>query len=69
MKQNLAYTSDIVSEAQRRLFGAVVSGNATKATGLSPGKAREDLHASAGKNLPEYKDSVPSWENLINSQR
>jgi len=43
----------IVSEAQRRLFGAVLSGTSTKATGLSKAEAKRHLKESKGKNLPE----------------
>ena len=44
----------IVSEQQRRLFGAVASGKATKATGLSKAEAVRHLKESRGKDLPEY---------------
>lgn len=43
----------IVSEAQRRLFGAVASGKVTKAPGLSKVEAREHLTEAKGKDLPE----------------
>ncbi len=45
----------IVSEAQRRLFGAALSGRATKAKRLTKEKAREHLEESKGKKLPERK--------------
>ena len=44
----------IVSEKQRKLFGAVASGTATKASGLSKAEAVRHLKESKGKNLPEY---------------
>lgn len=44
----------IVSEAQRKLFGAVASGRATKASGLSKAEAIRHLKESKGKDLPEY---------------
>ncbi len=43
----------IKSEAQRRLFGAAVSGEARKATGLSKAEARRHLKEIKGKKLPE----------------
>lgn len=43
----------IVSEAQRRLFGAVLSGRSTKATELTKGEAKRHLKEAKGKNLPE----------------
>lgn len=43
----------IVSEQQRKLFGAVASGRATKASGLSKAEAVRHLKESKGKNLPE----------------
>lgn len=43
----------IVSEQQRKLFGAVASGKATKATGLTAAEAMEHLSESKGKELPE----------------
>lgn len=42
----------IVSEAQRRLFGAVASGS-TELPGLSKAEARRHLKESRGKDLPE----------------
>ncbi len=44
----------IVSEQQRKLFGAVASGKATKASGLSRAEAVRHLKESKGKDLPEY---------------
>lgn len=52
-KSGRAHTP-IVSEQQRKLFGAVVSGKATMASGLSKGEAVRHLKESKGKNLPEY---------------
>lgn len=43
----------IVSEAQRKLFGAVASGKATKAGGLSKVEAKRHLKESKGKKLPK----------------
>jgi len=43
----------IVSEQQRKLFGAVASGKATKATGLSVAEAVRHLKESKGKDLPK----------------
>lgn len=43
----------IVSRAQQRLFGAVVSGRAGAAPSLDPEVAREHLKESKGKGLPE----------------
>ncbi len=43
----------IVSEQQRKLFGAVASGRATKASGLSKAEAIRHLKESKGKSLPE----------------
>ncbi len=43
----------IVSEKQKRLFGAVAGGKKTKAAGLSQAEAKEHLKESAGKKLPE----------------
>lgn len=45
----------IVSEKQRRLFGAVVSGTARKATTLTKGEARRHLKEVKGKKLPKRK--------------
>ena len=42
----------IVSEAQRRLFGAVASGQKTKATSLSKAEAKRHLKEVKGKELP-----------------
>ena len=44
----------IVSEQQRKLFGAVVSGKATMAPGLSKAEALRHLKESKGKDLPKY---------------
>ncbi len=44
----------IVSEQQRKLFGAVVLGKATMASGLSKVEALRHLKESKGKDLPEY---------------
>jgi len=43
----------IVSEAQRRLFGAVAGGAKTAAEGLSPVEAKKHLKEVKGKKLPE----------------
>lgn len=43
----------IVSEKQRRLFGAVLSGTARKAKSLSKAEARRHLTESRGKKLPK----------------
>ena len=43
----------IVSEAQRRLFGAAMSGGARKATGLSKAEAHKHLKEVEGRKLPE----------------
>ena len=43
----------IVSEAQRRLFGAVAGGKETKATGLSQVEAKRHLKEASGKKLEE----------------
>jgi hypothetical protein len=43
----------IVSEKQRRLFGAVAGGKATKATGLSQTEAKKHLKEVKGRKLPE----------------
>jgi hypothetical protein len=45
----------IVSEAQRRLFGAVASGKKTKATGLSRTEAVRHLKEVKGKELKARK--------------
>lgn len=45
----------IVSQAQRRLFGAVAGGQATKATGLSKTEAKRHLKEAKGKKLPKRK--------------
>jgi len=45
----------IVSERQRKLFGAVASGQATKATGLSRTEARRHLKEVKGNKLPGKK--------------
>lgn len=45
----------IVSEAQRGLFGAVVGGKRTKATGLSVAEAKRHVKEVAGKKLPERR--------------
>lgn len=42
----------IVSEKQRKLFGAVASGKKTKASGLSKLEAVRHLRESEGKKLP-----------------
>lgn len=42
----------ITSERQRRLFGAIASGQTTKATGLSRAEARRHLKEVEGKDLP-----------------
>lgn len=44
-----------VSKAQARLFGAVAGGANTKATGLTPAKAKADLRSTKLKGLPEKK--------------
>jgi hypothetical protein len=46
----------IVSEAQRRLFGAVAGGAATKATSLSKTEAVRHLKEVEGENLPARKN-------------
>lgn len=43
----------IVSEAQRRLFGAVAGGAKTKAKGLTKKKAKQHLREVKGKTLVE----------------
>lgn len=43
----------IESEAQRRLFGAAVSGKAKKAPSLSKAEARKHLKEVKGRKLPE----------------
>lgn len=43
----------IVSEKQRRLFGAVAGGVQTKATSLSKVDAKRHLEEVEGKKLPE----------------
>ena len=43
----------IVSKKQKRLFGAVAGGKATKATGLSVKEAKKHLRETKGKKLPE----------------
>lgn len=43
----------IVSRQQQKLFGAVASGYATKATGLSKAEAERHLTESRGKKLPK----------------
>lgn len=48
----------IVSEAQRRLFGAVVLGRSTKASGLSKTEAVRHLKESKGKELPERENKA-----------
>lgn len=45
----------IQSEAQRRLFGAVASGTAMAAKGLTKKKAKKFLKEAKGKDLPERK--------------
>ena len=45
----------IVSEKQRRLFGAKVGGKKTKAKGLSVREAKRHLREVKGKELPEKK--------------
>jgi hypothetical protein len=54
----------LVSEAQRRLFGAVASGKQTEADGLSKKTAEQHLKESKGKDLPEKIKA--SDENTIN---
>ncbi len=44
----------IVSEKQRKLFGAVASGKSTKATGLSRAETVRHLEEAKGKDLPEF---------------
>lgn len=43
----------IVSEAQRRLFGARAGGKKTKAKGLTIIEAKKHIKEVAGKSLPE----------------
>lgn len=43
----------IVSEKQKRLFGAVAGGKSTKASGLSKTEAKRHLKEVAGRKLPE----------------
>ena len=43
----------IVSQRQRRLFGAVAGGATTKATGLSKAEAKRHLKEVKGKKLPK----------------
>lgn len=43
----------IVSEKQRKLFGAVAGGASTKAIGLSKAEAKRHLKEVKGKKLPE----------------
>jgi len=45
----------IVSQAQRRLFGAVASGQKTKATTLTKAEAKRHLKEVKGKKLPKRK--------------
>ena len=45
----------IVSERQRRLFGAKAGGKKTKAKGLTIREAKRHLKEVAGKELPEKK--------------
>lgn len=45
----------IVSEKQRRLFGAVAGGAKTKAGGLSKAEAKRHLKEVKGKRLPTRK--------------
>ena len=45
----------IVSEAQRKLFGAVAGGKKTKAKGLSKTEAKRHLKEVKGKKLPKRK--------------
>jgi len=60
----------IVSEAQRRLFGAVASGTATKAKGLSKAKAKKHLKEVKGKKLPEKKSNPNSdFLEYVNSRK
>lgn len=44
-----------VSEKQARLFGAVAGGKSTKASGMSPSQAKEQLRGVDVKALPESK--------------
>ena len=43
----------IVSEKQRRLFGAVAGGKKTKAPSLSRAEAKRHLKEAKGKKLPK----------------
>lgn len=43
----------IVSEKQRRLFGAAAGGGATKAPSLSKAEAKRHLKEVKGRKLPE----------------
>ncbi len=45
----------ITSKAQRRLFGAVASGQKTKVTGLSKAEAKRHLKEVEGKELKARK--------------
>lgn len=48
----------IVSEAQRRLFGARAGGKKTKATELSVAEAKRHVKEVAGEKLPERKSKL-----------
>lgn len=47
--------TSIVSERQRRLFGAKAGGKKTKAKGLTIREAKRHLKEVKGKELPEKK--------------
>lgn len=62
--------TSIKSEAQRRLFGAVLSGTATKAKGLSKAEARRHLKEAKGKDLPKKKSNPNSdFLEYVNSRK
>lgn len=50
----------IVSQAQRRLFGAALSGKSYAAPGLSKQEAYRHLKEVKGKRLPEERGKNPS---------
>lgn len=45
--------TEIVSKAQRGLFGAVAGGKKTKAKGLTMKEAKQHMKEVAGKELPK----------------